>query len=161
MTCEAVQVVPRTLVYWPFFKTLNLARWWYAFRPLGSLNFGALVLPTLPVYKIMALICSSVRSLECLTGFWGLGIASVSRNWGAKGGEVRKKTQVREAAFVFALSKPNQRKEGPFSLSCSKSERALFPSPNMNNYKHKTYYKSGDPKKRTRTFEMMTGHDYH
>ena len=79
------------------------------------------MLPTLPVYKIMALICSSVRSLECLTGFWGLGIASVSRNWGAKGGEVRKKTQVREAA----------------------------------------YYKSGDPKKRTRTFEMMTGHDYH
>ena len=79
------------------------------------------------------------------------------RELGCEGRRGPEKTQVREAAFVFALSKPNQRKEGPFSLSCSKSERALFPSPNTNIYKHETYYKSGDPKKRTRTFEMMTG----
>ena len=84
MTCEAVQAVPSTLVYLPFFKTLNLGTRGYAFHPLGSLDFGRLVLLTLPVYKIMALICCTVRSLECLPGVCGLGIASVSWNCGPK-----------------------------------------------------------------------------
>ena len=82
----------------------------YAFCPFGSPNFGALVLLTLPVYKIMALICSSVRSRECLPGFWGLGITSVSGNWGAKGGDVLEKHKY-ERLKVLTLCWPRGREK--------------------------------------------------
>ena len=97
MTCEAVQAVPSTSVYLPFFKTLNLGTRGYTFHPLGSLDFGRLVVLTLPVYKIMALICCSVRSLECPPGVWGFGIALLRSNWGVKGGDGLEKS--RDYAF--------------------------------------------------------------
>ena len=46
-------------------------------------------------------------------------------------------------AFVFVLSKPNQRKEGPFFSLLLHISKREFPFPNTKIFKHETYYKSG------------------